>query len=342
MNDAHQHEDQHQHQHGQLAALRPTEQIATVDRLDVLRVLDGADAPATIRAYRSDLADWSRWCVEHGHDASALDPLVVVLYFGALEQAGFKPSTIARRLTALSRAARTSNRVAPSDSELVRVAMRAIRRRAAHQPTLRPREAPPLLPGLIRVAMPRLLASSLPLLTRLRNRALILVGFAAGLRRSELESLQWEDVLDHPEGRLLRLWSTKTARDGRDVVVGVPRAPAHGDLMFCPVAALVDLSRHRFGAAAPTGPVFDCCSATINRVVKDFVALSGESPDRYSAHSLRAGCCTAASTAGIDLATWMRHSRHKSATIAAGYARPQDAMGNRAALALVDALTKLP
>jgi len=182
-----------------------------------------------------------------------------------------------------------------------------------------------------------------------RERAMLLLGFGAALRRSELVALTLGDVETVP-GRGLKLLVRRSKTDqqgqGHDIAVWAnPDEPG-----VCPLAALEAWLAHRRTApdldwtATPSvraeRPLF--CAVTkagrvtgaalsdkaVARLVKQAARDAGLDPERYSGHSLRAGLATAAGDAGAGLAELMRQTRHKSTEVALGYLRPADLWRN--------------
>jgi integrase len=178
---------------------------------------------------------------------------------------------------------------------------------------------------------------------------MLLLGFGAALRRSELVALTLGDVTPVP-GRGLRVLvrRSKTDQHGAGQAVAVWANPT--ETGFCPLAALDAWLAHRrtapdldWTATAATRaerPLF--CAVTkagkvtganlsdkaVARLVKQAALDAGLDPERYSGHSLRAGLATAAGDAGAGLAELMRQTRHKSTEVALGYLRPADLWRN--------------
>ena len=178
---------------------------------------------------------------------------------------------------------------------------------------------------------------------------MLLLGFGAALRRSELVALTLGDV-GTVAGRGLRVLvrRSKTDQQGQGQAIAVWANPAEPD--FCPLAALDAWLAHRRTApdldwtASATSraerPLF--CAVTkagkltgtalsdkaVARLVKQAALDAGLDPERYSGHSLRAGLATAAGDAGAGLAELMRQTRHKSTEVALGYLRPADLWRN--------------
>ena len=214
------------------------------------------------------------------------------------------------------------------------------------------RQAAPTVPGVLRLMLANLRPSADPLGAReamvARQRAMLLLGFGAALRRGELVALTLGDLETVP-GRGLRLTvrRSKTDQHGKGQPVAICANPA--EPAFCPAAALETWMAHRRQAAdldwaAPATlraarPLFCGLTKTgrltgaalsdkaVVRLVKA-AAAGGLDPERYSGHSLRAGLATAAGDEGAGLAELMRQTRHKSTEVALGYLRPADLWRN--------------
>jgi integrase len=178
---------------------------------------------------------------------------------------------------------------------------------------------------------------------------MLLLGFGAALRRSELVALTLGDVETVPSrGLMLLIARSKTDQQGAGQRVAVHANPA--EPAFCPAAALDLWLRHRLEAAdldwtvSPSTravrPLF--CAVTksgrltgaklsdkaVARLVKQAALNAGLDAERFSGHSLRAGLATAAGDAGASLPELMRQTRHKSTAIALSYLRPADLWRN--------------
>jgi integrase len=159
----------------------------------------------------------------------------------------------------------------------------------------------------------------------IRDRALLLVGFASALRRSELVGLNVEDLRFESEGVILSVLKSKTDQEQHGTEVSVMTG---SDL--CPVRAL----RAWLVASAITeGPLFRgmdrhgnlrptrLTERIVSQVVKDSAERAGFDPASFGGHSLRSGFATSAARAGKSEAAIMRQTRHKSVTVARRYIR---------------------
>lgn len=296
-----------------------------------------ATAEATQAAYGADWRHFARWCRQRGADPLPPSPELVALYIADCAAPGdgspaLSVATIERRLSGLAWTyGQRGFRLDRADRHIARV-LAGIRRRHARPP--RQKEA--LLAEDI-LAM----AATLPFdLRGLRDRAILLLGFAGGLRRSEIVGLDvgrddtpdsggWIEILE--AGAVLAL----NAKTGwREVEVG--RGSTEGS---CPVRAL---ERWLAFARIDFGPVFRRISRDgtrpletrlsdrhVARLIKRTVQGAGLRPDLpeaerlalYSGHSLRAGLATAAE---VDERHVQKQLGHASAEMTRRYQRRRD------------------
>jgi len=203
-------------------------------------------APNTVRAYRSDLGDFTMWCAEHhlGGPIPAT-PETVALYISALAGTGTtKASTIQRRLSSISQAHQLAGyEPSPTQAPLVRATMAGIRRTLGMALSQKSAVVTAELRTLLAVTPDDTLAG-------LRDHALLLVGFAGGFRRSELVALDVDDIDDTEDGLRIRVRRSKTDQESEGREVGIPRGQKPET---DPVRAL---RVWRSTAGIATGPLF--------------------------------------------------------------------------------------
>lgn len=266
-----------------------------------------ARAEATIRAYGSDWRHFVRWAKERGLDPLPATPDTVALYVADL--AGqFKPSTITRRLSAISVAHQHAGHATPTADARVRSVMTGIRRTYGTSP----RQVAPATIGEIRRMVARLGASSIDV----RDKAILLVGFAGAFRRSELVSLDVEDIVEHAEGLLVRVRRSKSDQEGRGDTKAIPFG---SDPETCPVRAL---KAWLATAQVADGPVFRpvdrhgtvgdsrLSGKAVASVVKRSAERASLDGDAYGGHSLRAGFVTTAAAHGATERAIARQTGH--------------------------------
>lgn len=170
----------------------------------------------TRRAYASDLARFEAW----GGTLPASSEMIAS--YLAEHASSHVSTTLVRRLASLSKAHRAIHATDTAKSELVRSVLRGIRRRYGHPPA----QASPLTREILFEALEAVPDD----LRRIRDRALLLVGFAGGFRRSELVSLEVRDLASREEGLVMTLRRSKTDQtgQGRDIDIARSRLSVHG------------------------------------------------------------------------------------------------------------------
>jgi len=175
----------------------------------------------------------------------------------------------------------------------------------------------------------------------LRNRAILTVGWTGAFRRSDVVSLDVEDVSFVPEGLVILLRKSKTDQERAGVERGLPMAD---NAALCPAR---NLRAWLQATRITTGPVFRAINAqgrirdarlsdrSVADCVKQAAEAAGFDPAEFSGHSLRAGFVTTAAKQGKPLHEIMEQTGHKSERIARGYIRHGTLFENNAAKGLL-------
>lgn len=276
----------------------------------VAHSIDERMAPNTRTAYARQWAAFTTWANREGIAPMPAPPELVAAYCADLFASGAAHATIDQALAAISAAHREAgHHQAPTRHELVR-ATRAGQRR---QRATAQRQVAPLTIGELRRVIVRIDPSTS---AGLRDRALLLIGWAAALRRSEVVALDATDITPIEGGLALRLRSSKTDQEGRGDVVALPYG---SDADTCPVRTLHAWLDH---AGIVAGPIFRPIDRhgrigwarlegrAVARLIQRRVAATGLDPDRYSGHSLRAGFVTTAAAAGVSTRAIAHQTRH--------------------------------
>ncbi len=292
-----------------------------------------AKAPATLRAYRSDWAHFEAWCETHQRLALPAEPTTVALYITDLaccRAAG----TITRRLTSITKAHQSSGFETPATTRQLAVSetLKGIRRTIG---TAQKCKAPLLTKDL------RKIVEHLPSnLIGVRDRALLLVGYAGGFRRSEIACLTIEDANFGDDGLVIILRRSKTDQEGQGRKVAIPQG-AHPDT--CPVRSLREwvsaagLYRgHLFRPVSRHGKVSQdgLNKDSIGLIVKRAGERAGYDSSTLAGHSLRAGLATQAALNGATELTIMKQTGHRSLAMLRRYIRDGDLWRNNAAASL--------
>lgn len=262
------------------------------------------------RTYASLMKKYLGFCGEH-----ALEPYAAesVRYFVAERVAAQERiGTIRSRLAAIRRSALAAGLADPTDDAIVRKPLRGAGRERKREPR---RVAPATFEALERlVAATESIASAQmrsgravgveAMLVQMRDRALVLLGFALGRRGSELARVEVSDIERHPEGILVKIPWTKTNKTGEPEYVGVPSFP--GDPL-CPIHAL---DAWLAAAKITSGPVFVTLSPVVGRgrramrgedISRRIAAIASEAglEGLWRSHSLRRGVVTSAEARGV-------------------------------------------
>jgi integrase len=277
-------------------------------------------------AYESDLKHFTAW----GGILPATPAMIasyIAAYAGVLAVA-----TITRRVATLSKAHQAMGEENPCQAALVKATLRGLRRK---QGTAQKQAKPLLKEELFAILDP--MGDSVK---DVRDRALLLLGFAGGFRRSELVGLDVADIEIVRQGIIITLRHSKTDQDGAGRKIGIP----HGRTQHCPVAAVTAwLAR----SAITQGPVF--CPITkhgklqpvrlsgdaVSEVIRERLTAVGINPEGYSGHSLRAGFATSAAQAGVSTLKIRAQTGHASDAMLSRYIRDGELFIGNAASALL-------
>jgi integrase len=317
------------------AALAPIPATTAVCALPTDRVqlyLDSARARNTIRGYRSSFHQFKQWCQAVGLCSMPADAGTIALYLGA--QAGrLKTATLSHHLAAIAKAHKSAGFPSPiQDDQLIAETLKGIKRTHG---TASKQKAPVLTEDL------RMMLRMLPdNLLGIRDRALLVMGFAGAFRRSELVALDVADLQFTAEGLLITLRRSKTDQDGEGRQIAIP----HGtQAETCTVGAV-----HAWleAASITEGPIFRpvdrhsriapqrLSAHAVPLIVKRYAGAAGMCVKSFSGHSLRAGFVTSAARAGEPERRIMRQTGHKSIEMVLRYVRQANAFTDNAALAL--------
>lgn len=291
--------------------------VKRVERVNAFAA--AAHSENTRRGYSADWRSFEAWCEKLPVPALPASPESVALYLSDLAGEGRKVSTVRRALAAISQAHKAKGVPSPRSSARVATTMRGIARTLGVAPV---EKAPVLVPAL------RSMTAILPAgLLGLRDRALLVLGFAGGFRRSELVGLDVADLEFRDEGLDVTLRRSKTDQEGkgRKVAIVYGSNPA-----TCPVRAVRVWLKE---AKIETGPVFRhvhpkgrvaidrLAACTVARIVKRYAVRIGLEKEKYAGHSLRAGLVTSAAKAGKSERAIMDLTGHRSSVTVRRYIR---------------------
>jgi site-specific recombinase XerD len=173
-------------------------------------------AASTWRAYESDWRIFLAWCRHVDRSALPAEPAVVALFLADQAKLGIAPSTLGRRLAAIRLMHVGAKLASPHDALEVDEVMRGVRRRWKRPVSRKVPAVDDEIKRMVDAVEPQTLKG-------LRDRALLLMGFAGAFRRSELVALDTDHLTQQEEGLAVRIASSKTDQEGRGQVIAVPR-----------------------------------------------------------------------------------------------------------------------
>lgn len=281
---------------------------------------------ATRRAYECDWTDFWKFCRENNLEELPSDEDTVCLYLTHLAESGSAISTIVRRCTSITAIHNASGYYSPVKTERVSRVLKGIKNTIGAPPTK--------AKALSWQDVSKMVNQCDSLIIGLRDAAILLLGWASALRRSELVALDIGDLDISDHGIILTVKRSKTDQIGSGYKIGIPRSKGP----ICPVVAVERWLNRRFSSPpiSPKEPLFSTigvagrgkwwwgCSGRltgrmVSFIVKRYAELAGLHNGNYSAHSLRRGLATDAGAAGVPERIISRHTRHHSMTVLRGY-----------------------
>tara|TARA_Y100000590_G_scaffold444337_1_gene574954 strand:+ start:64 stop:978 length:915 start_codon:yes stop_codon:yes gene_type:complete len=286
--------------------------------LETLKNLKSSKAINTLRAYKADYKDFASFCVRHGLKSMPTEPKILSLYLTHLSQTS-KFSTLKRRLASISVIHRLSGHYIDTKHPMITENLMGIKR----------------VKGSYQKAKKPILINDLKLIVdvidkekkekyKIKNRALILVGFAGGFRRSELVSIDYEDVDFVTEGVKIFVKRSKTDQSGEGMTKGIPYFTNPN---YCPVISLKNWLKN---SQIKSGKVFDMSDRSVALAIKKYTAIAGLDSQKYSGHSLRSGFATSTAELGAEERSIMAMTGHKTTQMVRRYIQEANLFKNNA------------
>lgn len=278
---------------------------------EVRQYLDAALSANTLLAYRADLRHFLAW----GGEIPATPEMLAnyVAHYGKI----LAESTLSRRLVAIGQAHMAQGLVSPTHSALVRATLKGVRRA---------RSRPIRQVAALQKSDVLKMISGLKGLHGLRDAALLLIGFAGALRRSELVALDIDDLAIADQGIVIRLRRSKTDPLGRGREVVIPhvrgrQAPGRVLLGWLEAADIRSGALFRRVNRYDQVQVQRLTAQSVALIIKQRAAAAGLDPGLFSGHSLRAGFVTNAAGTGASTVSIREQTGHQSDAMLQRYIR---------------------
>lgn len=281
-------------------------------------------ASSTQRVYASDWRIFLAWCDTRSIEPLPADPRAVATFLAAEADRGAKPATIGRRLAAIGYYHKQAGLQPPQAREgaaVISQVLGGIRRTKGVRPVRKRAADGDALRDMLRAIEGDGLRS-------VRDRAVLAIGMAAALRRSEIVALTLEDVELVPDGLKIIVRGSKTDQERAGVIIAVPEGRRIRPKAL--LLAWMEAAAHQDGALfrklTPSDKLTGSAMSdrAIARLVQKYAAAAGYDPAHYAGHSLRAGFLTEAEATGASIFKMQEVSRHKSVQVLAAYVRSRE------------------
>ena len=275
----------------------------------------------TLRAYRSDFCDFEKFCSKYNFKPLPSDPKIVSLYLTDLSK-NSKFSTLKRRLASISVIHKIKGFHIDIKHPIIRENLIGIKRKIG---SYQKGKKPILINDLYKVIDLIYENKVNKYLLSLRDKTILLLGFAGGFRRSELVSLEKSDLEFVSEGVKITLRKSKNDQYGQGLIKGIPYFK---NTKYCPVIAV----REWLSSSDKIGEkkLFPYSDKTVALIVKKYLGLIGLDNSQYSAHSLRSGFATSTAASGADERSIMAMTGHKSTEMVRRYIKEANLFKNNA------------
>jgi site-specific recombinase XerD len=297
-----------------------------------LNNLKRSKANNTIRAYRSDFKDFSAFCTNNSLKSLPSDSKIVALYLTHLSSKGAKISTLRRRLVSIGVIHKLKGHYLDTKHPIIIENLMGIKRKIGSFQ----QGKKPILINQLKSIINVIDNEKTKEIKKIRDKTLILIGFGGGFRRSELVSIDYNDVELVSEGVKIVIRRSKTDQFGEGMVKGIPY---FSNQNYCPVLHLkkwLELSNIK------SGPIFRRFSKSFklseNRLtdqsvallLKNYLDVAGIENKNYSGHSLRSGFATVSAESGADERSIMAMTGHKTTQMVRRYIKEANLFKNNA------------
>ena len=287
--------------------------------LETLKNLKNSKSANTLRAYRADFKDFSVFCAKNGLGSIPTEPKILSLYLTHLS-ATSKFSTLKRRIASISVIHKMKGHYLDTKHPLIMENLHGIKRvKGSIQKSKKP-----ILINELKLIINAINEANQSENKKIRDKALILIGFSGGFRRSELVNIEHEDIEFVNEGVKIFIKRSKTDQSGEGMIKAIPY---FDNKSFCPVISLKDWINY---SETNSGKIFDISDKSVALIIKKYTSLSGLDPNRYSGHSLRSGFATSTAESGAEERNIMAMTGHKTTQMVRRYIQEANLFKNNA------------
>jgi len=283
--------------------------------IETLKNLKNSKANNTLRAYQSDFRDFSEFCTKNGFASMPTQPKIVALYITNLSKSS-KFSTLKRRIASISVLHKLKGHYLDTKHPVIMENLHGIKRTLGS----RQKAKKPILINDLKLIIKAIDKE------KIRDKALILIGFAGGFRRSELVNIFYEDIEFVTEGVKILIKRSKTDQSGEGSIKAIPY---FDNYEFCPVISLKNYINHK-DFNQKEGKVFDISDKSVALIIKKYAKKAGLDSSKYAGHSLRSGFATTAAEFGAEERNIMAMTGHKTNQMVRRYIQEANLFKNNA------------
>ena len=286
--------------------------------LETLKNLKNSKAHNTLRAYQADFKDFTEICLKNSFNSMPSDPKIIALYLTHLSSFS-KFSTLKRRLASIKVIHRLKGHYIDTKHPIIAENLMGIKRKMGVKQTSKK----PILINDLKLII-NVINKDKNEYKKLQNKALILIGFAGGFRRSELVSIEYEDIEFVNEGVKILVQRSKTDQTGLGMMKAIPYFQ---NKIYCPVTSLKDWINH---SKISDGKIFKISDKTVALTIQKYALLAGLDKTKYAGHSLRSGFATSTAETGADERSIMAMTGHKTTQMVRRYIQEANLFKNNA------------
>jgi site-specific recombinase XerD len=287
--------------------------------LETIKNLKNSKSTNTLRAYQSDYKDFSLFCTKNGFQAMPTEPKILSLYITHLASYS-KFSTLKRRLASISIIHKTKGHYIDTKHPIIVENLMGIKRTNGSNQ----KGKKPLLINDLKLLIKAIDESKEKNIRKIRDKALVLIGFSGGFRRSELVDIEYEDIEFVEEGVKIFVKRSKNDQSGEGMTKAIPY---FDNINFCPVKAL---NKWVLEAQLKDGKIFNISDKSVALIIKKYANYAGLDAHRYAGHSLRSGFATSTAESGAEERNIMAMTGHKSTEMVRRYIKEANLFKNNA------------
>ena len=287
--------------------------------IETLKNLKNSKSVNTLRAYESDYKDFSMFCEKNNFSSLPADPKILSLYLTHLSQTS-KFSTLKRRIASISVIHKLKGHYIDTKHPIIRENLLGIKRvKGSNQKAKKP-----LLINDLKQIIDVINTLHIKEIRKTRDKALILIGFAGGFRRSELVALDNDDIEFVREGVKIFVKRSKTDQSGEGMTKAIP---SFDNAFYCPVLHLQDWMAK---GKSKNRKIFPISDKSVALIIKKYAYLAGLDGNKYAGHSLRSGFATSTAESGAEERNIMAMTGHKTTQMVRRYIQEANLFRNNA------------